>query len=171
MFVSRLTNTSFKLKELSLKLASLFPSIDIFTASTSFSSVKVFTIEYTVLLSASAPPLWFSINSFDKSTFTIPFLVSILFIFVPSGITFSNPSFFGPSISSFNNVLYGSFVNSFTSTLLASGTNVFVSFWLKYRDTIVCLNPTTSISSSGMYSIISFFPLFSFVFVYTPHPY
>ena len=84
----------------------------------------------------------------------MPFFISILFIFVPSGITFSRLSFFGPSISNFNNVLYGSLVISFTSTLLASGTNVFVSFWLKYRDTTVCLNPSVSISSSGTYSII-----------------
>lgn len=117
-----------KFIRLSLKLASLSPSINIFTASTSFSPVRVFTIEYTVLLSASAPPLWFSTNSFDKSILIVPFFISILFIFVPSGITFSNPSFLGPSISSFNNMLYGSFVSSFTSTLLASGTNVFVSF-------------------------------------------
>lgn len=88
----------------------------------------MFTIEYIVLLSASAPPLWFSINSFDKSMLTVPFFISILFIFVPSGITFSSPSFLGPSINSFINVLYGSFVSSFTSTLLASGTSVFVSF-------------------------------------------
>lgn len=88
----------------------------------------MFTIEYTVLLSASAPSLWFSINSFDKSIYIVPFSISILFIFVPSGITFSKLSFLGPSISNFISVLYGAFVSSFTSTLLASGTNVFVSF-------------------------------------------
>lgn len=126
--VSRFTKASFKLIALSLKLASSFPSINIFTASTSFSCTNVFTIAYTVLLSASTPPLWFSINSFDKSKYIVPFFNSILFIFVPSGITCSNPSFFGPSISSLISVMYGSFVNSFTSTLLASGINVFVSF-------------------------------------------